>query len=105
MTTAQEIESIDVAALSLLPDGMLVKGEFIKHTIQEDRTDRATGVTYPGRHIVSVLADDRVIQVEYKDQSAVTAAIGNPERGDRVVVSIGQRIAKGFVFNFGRRAN
>jgi hypothetical protein len=104
VTTAPNSEAIQ-ADLAYLPDGMLVKGEFVKHAVQEDRVDKQTGVKYAGRHVVSILADDRVVQVEYRDEDAVVAAIGRPERGDRVVVSIGQRVAKGFVFNFGRRVN
>lgn len=104
MTQAADM-ALEAQAAFGLPDGMLVKGEFIKSAVQEDRRDPNTGTVYAGKHVVSILTDDRVVQVEYKDGAAVTAAIGAPERGDRVIVSIGQRLSKGYLFNFGRRTN
>jgi hypothetical protein len=51
---------------------------------------------------VTLLTGDRTVQVEYSDDNAAKAAIGDPQPTDEVMVPVGVRAAKGFVFYYGR---
>jgi len=88
--------------------GLRLSGELLGTEQQRDR--EADGKTYPGRFIVKILADDRVVQLEYRDQgealAAVTAANGGsaPERGDWLSLAVGVRSAKGYTFYYGLRS-
>jgi hypothetical protein len=58
---------------------------------------------WPDRQVVTLLTGDRTVQVEYSDDNAAKAAIGDPQPTDEVMVPVGVRAAKGFVFYYGRR--
>lgn len=85
--------------------GLTLAGEFLGTTQQADRT--VGDKTYAGRFIVKLLADDRVFNVEYKDEQTAqdAAGIDGLHRGDWIQLPVGVRAAKGYTFFFGRRGS
>jgi len=80
--------------------GLHLTGQYLSGKQEAARTVGET--TYPGRYKVSILVGDRVYQVEYKDESAASAALGAVESMGNVSIPVGVRSAKGFTFYFGR---
>jgi hypothetical protein len=52
--------------------------------------------------VVTLLTGDRTVQVEYANDAAARAAIGDPQPTDEVMIPVGVRAAKSFVFYYGR---
>lgn len=84
-------------------EGLTLTGEYRRAWQEEDRT-AADGKTYPGRFKVRVLANDRTVDVEFKNEGTALSILGGeePQRGELVSIPVGVRAAKGYVFFYGR---
>lgn len=88
-----------------LTDGLWLRGQFLSGKVQKGRPNPEGG-NWPDRYIVTLLTGDRTVQIEYGNEEAARAALG-PALGvptEEVVVPVGVRAAKGYVFYFGRRS-
>lgn len=90
-------------------EGLHLTGEYRRAWLTDER-EGDDGKKYPGRWKVRMLADDRTIDVEYKDEASFLEALdaagydsdSAPERGTVMSLPVGVRAAKGYVFFFGR---
>ncbi len=84
-------------------EGLQLTGEYRRAWKEDDRTATdGTGKVYAGRFKIRLLANDRTIDVEYRDEDSASHALGGAERGDVVTVPVGVRAAKGYTFFYGR---
>lgn len=95
-----------------LTDGDWVRGQFLSAKVQsgKPRTDADGAVIgkWPDKFIVTLLVGERTRQIEYRDEDAALAAFNATNWEDdvpkttTVVLPVGHRAAKGFIFYFGR---
>lgn len=95
----------DSPEINDLPDGLTLSGKFLSTKVQHGKAIPDGDGYYPDKFIVTVLAGDRTVQVEYRDEAAAQAAGAiAPAPMEPVVIPVGVRAAKGYVFYFGRMA-
>ncbi len=84
-------------------EGLQLTGEYRRAWKEADQTATdGTGKVYPGRFKVRFLANDRTMDVEYREEQTALDALRGAERGDVVTVPVGVRSAKGYTFFYGR---
>lgn len=86
------------------PEGLQLTGEYRRAWKEDDRTGD-DGKVYAGRYKVRLLANDRTIDVEYRDEQSALDALNGAERGDVLTIPVGVRAAKGYTFFYGRRGD
>lgn len=86
------------------PTGVLVAGEFLSLSQGKPWTDDKNEVHTPVN--ATVLVGDRTIRVEFQTADDAEAAVGQTQRGERLVLPVFVQSPKGttFVFYRGRRA-
>lgn len=90
-----------------LTDGLWLRGQYLSSKVQHGRPrdpEKPDGERWPDRQIVTILTGDRTVQVEYANEDAAQAALGPAVATDEVVIPVGVRAAKNFVFYYGRRS-